>query len=347
MCLHIILYSRIWWQFCVFVHRCWCHSVPDSADSAGGSGCRVVQWKVLLLQFVARDVVRSFGCTLKTTHFTGKHSVLLMNIRLLTSESFLGTCFSFLPWQGFWDCLILRTLIANTADSLVQCADFRNCLPTQDAPSGPLAIMQGRNFKYGSDPPNARTLHCKENVAVRDFSGLCSAGRLASRLSSTPHHLQQSMTLAFLENQLASALTLQSTQEYRYWLLIYTRFLVNEGEEPLLMKWRWLAHFIASFSACSPGPEYRLRELCKELLGPVHKSATTSWEPTTLVGVNPGNNWSKSTVLFSNWYGTALLGFSTQVKRGLSTFQYHNLVGYYRVHCCISGPSTAFFFFGC
>lgn len=57
----------------------------------------------------------------------------------------------------------------------------------------------------------------------------CSAGRLASRLSSTPHHLQQSMTLAFLENQLASTLTLQSAQEYRYWLLIYARFLVNEG----------------------------------------------------------------------------------------------------------------------
>lgn len=37
------------------------------------------------------------------------------------------------------------------------------------------------------------------------------------------------MTLAFLENQLASALMLQSAQEYRYWLLIYARFLVNEG----------------------------------------------------------------------------------------------------------------------
>lgn len=37
------------------------------------------------------------------------------------------------------------------------------------------------------------------------------------------------MTLAFLENQLASTLTLQSAQEYRYWLLIYARFLVNEG----------------------------------------------------------------------------------------------------------------------
>uniref|UniRef100_A0A665U5B1 Protein HIRA n=1 Tax=Echeneis naucrates TaxID=173247 RepID=A0A665U5B1_ECHNA len=125
------------------------------------------------------------------------------------------------------------TLIADKGDSLVQCADFRSCLSTHDAPvsSGPLAVMQGRNL---------------------------NAGRLASRLSSTPHHLQQSMTLAFLENQLASALTLQSATEYRYWLLIYARFLVNEGSE------------------------YRLRELCKELLGPVHKSAATAWEPTAL-----------------------------------------------------------------
>ncbi|KAM6930482.1 protein HIRA [Xenentodon cancila] len=125
------------------------------------------------------------------------------------------------------------TLVADKGDSLVQCADFRSCLPSHDTPlcSGPLAVMQGRNL---------------------------NAGRLASRLSSTPHHLQQSMTLAFLENQLASALTLQSSQEYRYWMLIYARFLVNEGSE------------------------YRLRELCKELLGPVHKSAATSWEPITL-----------------------------------------------------------------
>ncbi|KAL6114932.1 hira [Pungitius sinensis] len=67
-------------------------------------------------------------------------------------------------------------------------------------------------------------------------------------------HLQ-----AFLENQLTSALTLQSAAEYRHWLLIYARFLVNEGSEN------------------------RLRELCKELLGPVHKSAATAWEPSTLV----------------------------------------------------------------
>lgn len=124
-------------------------------------------------------------------------------------------------------------LVSDRQDSLVQCADFRSCLSPQDSPlsTGPLAVMQGRNL---------------------------NAGRLAGRLSSTPHHLQQGMTLAFLDNQLAAALALCSAHEYRYWLLIYARFLVNEGSE------------------------YRLRELCKDLLGPVHKSAATSWEPTTL-----------------------------------------------------------------
>ncbi|KAL4593545.1 protein HIRA-like [Arapaima gigas] len=66
------------------------------------------------------------------------------------------------------------------------------------------------------------------------------------------------MTLAYLENQLASALTLKSSQEYRHWLLIYARFLVNEGSE------------------------HRLRELCKDLLGPVHKSAGSIWEANIL-----------------------------------------------------------------
>ncbi|XP_035766590.1 protein HIRA [Neolamprologus brichardi] len=177
-----------------------------------------------------------------------KQKVLVKNESLLTVLSGADTTVSqsLLTQQGvpviglsngksycFSSSLETWTLIADKSDSLVQCADFRSCLPSHDTPvsSGPLAVMQGRNL---------------------------NAGRLASRLSSTPHHLQQSMTLAFLENQLASALTLQSAQEYRYWLLIYARFLVNEGSE------------------------YRLRELCKELLGPVHKSAATSWEPTTL-----------------------------------------------------------------
>lgn len=125
------------------------------------------------------------------------------------------------------------TLVSDRGDSLAQCADFRNCLPSQDTPasSGPLAVTQGRSL---------------------------NAGRVASRLSSAPHHLQQGVTLAFLENQLAAALILQSAQEYRYWLLVYGRFLVNEGSE------------------------HRLRELCSDLLGPVHRSASSAWEPTTL-----------------------------------------------------------------
>ncbi|XP_012671317.1 protein HIRA [Clupea harengus] len=143
-------------------------------------------------------------------------------IGLSTGKSY---CFS--SSLGTWN------LIADKLDSLVQCADFRNCLTSQDAlgSTGPLAIMQGRNI---------------------------SAGRMASRLSSTPHHLQQGMTLAFLENQLASTLTLGSGPEYHHWLIVYTRFLVNEGYEQ------------------------RLRELCKDLLGPVHKSTGSSWEPTIL-----------------------------------------------------------------
>lgn len=45
-----------------------------------------------------------------------------------------------------------------------------------------------------------------------------------------PHVVQQETTLAYLENQVAAALTLQSSHEYRHWLLLYARYLVNEGE---------------------------------------------------------------------------------------------------------------------
>ena len=58
----------------------------------------------------------------------------------------------------------------------------------------------------------------------------CSSGRQAARLFSMPHLVQQETTLAYLENQIAAALMLQSSHEYRHWLLIYARYLVNEGE---------------------------------------------------------------------------------------------------------------------
>ena len=45
-----------------------------------------------------------------------------------------------------------------------------------------------------------------------------------------PHVVQQETTLAYLESQVAAALTLRSSHEYRHWLLLYARYLVNEGE---------------------------------------------------------------------------------------------------------------------
>ncbi|XP_067395972.1 protein HIRA isoform X2 [Emydura macquarii macquarii] len=140
-----------------------------------------------------------------------------------------GKAYCFNPSLSTWN------LVSDKQDSLAQCADYRNSLPSQEAMlcSGPLAIIQGRTS---------------------------NSGRQAARLFSMPHLVQQETTLAYLENQIAAALTLQSSHEYRHWLLIYARYLVNEGFE------------------------YRLRELCKDLLGPVHYSAGSQWE-STVVGL--------------------------------------------------------------
>ncbi|KAM4808874.1 protein HIRA [Rhinophrynus dorsalis] len=138
-----------------------------------------------------------------------------------------GKAYCFDPGLSAWN------LVSDRQDSLAQCADYRNCLPPQDAImcSGPLAIIQGR---------------------------ASNAGRQAARLFTMPHQVQQETTMAYLENQIAAALMLQSSQEYRHWLLIYARYLVNEGFEQ------------------------RLREVCQELLGPVHHSTGSQWESRIL-----------------------------------------------------------------
>ncbi|XP_064531388.1 protein HIRA [Pseudopipra pipra] len=138
-----------------------------------------------------------------------------------------GKAYCFNPSLSTWN------LVSDKQDSLAQCADFRTSVPSQEALlcSGPLAVIQGRTS---------------------------NSGRQAARLFSMPHLVQQETTLAYLENQIAAALMLQSSHEYRHWLLIYARYLVNEGFE------------------------YRLRELCKDLLGPVHYSAGSQWESTVM-----------------------------------------------------------------
>ncbi|XP_054568595.1 protein HIRA isoform X2 [Eptesicus fuscus] len=120
-----------------------------------------------------------------------QHGIPVMNL----SD---GKAYCFNPSLSAWN------LVSDKQDSLAQCADFRSSLPPQDAMlcSGPLAIVQGR---------------------------ASTSGRQAARLFSVPHVVQQETTLAYLENQVAAALTLQSSHEYRHWLLLYARYLVNEG----------------------------------------------------------------------------------------------------------------------
>uniref|UniRef100_A0A8D1FPH0 Protein HIRA n=1 Tax=Sus scrofa TaxID=9823 RepID=A0A8D1FPH0_PIG len=124
-----------------------------------------------------------------------QHGIPVMNL----SD---GKAYCFNPSLSTWN------LVSDKQDSLAQCADFRSSLPPQDAMlcSGPLAIVQGR----------AST----------------SSGRQAARLFSVPHAVQREATLAYLESQVAAALTLQSSHEYRHWLLLYARYLVNEGKLP-------------------------------------------------------------------------------------------------------------------
>ncbi|XP_053326873.1 protein HIRA isoform X2 [Spea bombifrons] len=138
-----------------------------------------------------------------------------------------GKAYCFNPALCTWN------LINDMQDSMAQCADYMNCMSSQDGImcSGPLSIIQGRTS---------------------------NAGRQAARLFTMPHQVQQETTMAYLENQIAAALILQSSQEYRYWLLIYARYLVNEGFEQ------------------------RLREVCQELLGPVHNSTGSQWESRIL-----------------------------------------------------------------
>uniref|UniRef100_A0A6I8MXS9 Protein HIRA n=1 Tax=Ornithorhynchus anatinus TaxID=9258 RepID=A0A6I8MXS9_ORNAN len=151
-----------------------------------------------------------------------QHGIPVMNL----SD---GKAYCFNPSLATWN------LVSDKQDWLALCADFRTGRASQEAMlcAGPLAIIQGRT---------------------------ANSGRQAARLFGTPHLVQQETTLAYLETQVAAALMLQSSHEYRHWLLVYARYLVNEGFE------------------C------RLRELCTDLLGPVHHSAGSQWE-STVVGL--------------------------------------------------------------
>ncbi|XP_070573135.1 protein HIRA-like isoform X2 [Ptychodera flava] len=126
------------------------------------------------------------------------------------------------------------TLLHHADDPLLQCSDYHSCLPSMQAlqVSGPLASLQA---------PTQRP-------------------RQAAKMYNMNHNLQQAATLSHLENQVAAALTVKSNKEYRFWLMTYVRYLVQEGIEN------------------------RLREICDELLGPFYRGDVedSKWESHVL-----------------------------------------------------------------
>ncbi|XP_063967555.1 protein HIRA-like [Lytechinus pictus] len=113
-------------------------------------------------------------------------------------------------------------LIDQKEDILRLTSDHQPCQPAQ-TPShsgGPLSHVQGTQQRPG-------------NQTRSMFPG--------------NHNLQKAATLTHLENQVSAALALKSPKEYRFWILTYARYLVQEE--------------------C----EGRLRELCNDLLGPFYQ----------------------------------------------------------------------------
>ncbi|XP_035212178.1 protein HIRA-like [Stegodyphus dumicola] len=127
-------------------------------------------------------------------------------------------------------------LVSNANNALQLCSDHQLRFSPQDLSNGtilPLAALQGQT----------------QSKAMRLARGI---------LNSDPN-VRQIGTLSHLDCQLAAALSLHSSKEYKFWLLSLVRYLVQEGLEA------------------------RLRDLCDSLLGPVVKTAKSSeWQPNIM-----------------------------------------------------------------
>lgn len=79
-------------------------------------------------------------------------------------------------------------------------------------------------------------------------------------------------------------------QKSMFWALFYSRYLYFFPECCGVVLCSEMLSNVILF--LSPGFEYRLRELCKDLLGPVHYSAGSQWESTVMV--SPDNSLMKN-----------------------------------------------------
>lgn len=121
-----------------------------------------------------------------------------------------------------------------------------------------------------------------------------AAVRLAAVAAGLAHAAVESR--AHLESNVAAALVLDSTQEYRRWLLTYVRQLAGaRGHLPVVCFLDWLSvHCACECVQASVvwrtggAEESRLREVCFDLLGPPRYSAEShalsacAWSPDVL-----------------------------------------------------------------
>lgn len=132
--------------------------------------------------------------------------------------------YSFSPDFGSW------IWVTSKVDPLQKQSDHHSCIPVSEGSKvvGTLASLQASQEKSGSQ---------------------------ASRMYQSANSIHQSSTLSHLANQVAACLALKSSSEYKFWLLTYIRYLVQEGIEP------------------------KLREICDELLGPGYvKNRKDNWD---------------------------------------------------------------------
>uniref|UniRef100_A0A0B7A8U7 Protein HIRA n=1 Tax=Arion vulgaris TaxID=1028688 RepID=A0A0B7A8U7_9EUPU len=111
-------------------------------------------------------------------------------------------------------------LTSSEDDRLQACSNHHQCTPSKIKPLGTLSSLQKQS----------------------------RSSEQASRSFQSNPGAQQSMTLSYLESQMASSIALKSPSEYKFWVETYIRYLAHEGLEE------------------------KLREICDELLGPLYKS---------------------------------------------------------------------------
>lgn len=92
-------------------------------------------------------------------------------------------------------------------------------------------------------------------------------------------------TISYADSRMSSLVELNSPAEYRTWLLTKVKYMAQQGT-PYMVQCSMIImpHFLI-------GMEDRLRSLCEDLLGPVHRSSQRGkfWQSTIMVTAL-GNN---------------------------------------------------------